>query len=169
MTTATKAEWTPDDDAVAALIPTRTANAAGETQGSFTEVTRPTQAQVYEVINDIVSEVAGFVGPIPKVPAGDDPTGETLVDMARRVVTLGAASQVELTFYPDHGMSAFAPGEKLFERYQLALKALRTACQAINSGQAIGGTDSPAPVYSFPDVADIPTQASRITTYAERF
>lgn len=159
MTTATEAEWTPDADAIAALIPTRTGDASGEPIGEFTTETVPTQEQVEGIIAQVVADVAGYIGPVPT----------ELITMATSTVTYGAASLVELTFYPDHGMSTYAPADRLRDWYDKALKRLKTAVETVNAGQPVGGGDSPGPVYSFPDRSDSPTQASPLTSYAEHW
>lgn len=156
MTTASEAEWTPDADAVAALIPTRTGGPNGEPLGGFSASTVPTEAQVFEIINGVVADVAGVIGALPT----------ELAEMAKHCVTYEAAALVELQFYPDHGMSQYAPTDRLHDRYESALKRLKAAVELVNAGQPVGGTDSPAPVYSFPDEADRPFPGP-LTRYAE--
>lgn len=147
-------QWTPEPDAVAALIPQRTGDPSGRAATTFTGATVPTASQVVEVIDAVVAEVHGACGVI-------DPD---LYDTAKRVVALGAASYVELQFFPDKQLSPQSPSQELWSRYQTALKALK----ASNTGDP-GGNESPGPEYSFPSNSDVPAPWPPITTITERF
>lgn len=151
------ADWTPTDDDVAALIPTRTGDETGRALASFSSSTVPTQAQVLAICAECATEVAAFVGDV------DD----SLTDMAKRTAALAAASYVELQFYPDHNYGSNGVAVALWERYQQSLKALKTAVDNVNAGIPIGGTDSPAPAYAFPSSDDVPRPL--VTTYTEQF
>jgi hypothetical protein len=136
--------WAPTVAQVSALVPTR----AG--QAVFDADTIPTAAQVASIIGQICDEVVSEVGGFdPTVITNPQDPGDpvTLGDLAKWAATLGAATYVELGFYPEQ-----QPGENqgaggiLYTRYQTALTRLRAAVDAIRNGRQGG----PGPLGSFP-------------------
>lgn len=166
---ATPAQWTPSVDDVAALIPQRTGDPTGAAQTTFTATTVPTATQVANIIGQVVNEVAGTVGVVPDNDPGGPGVRASLIDMAKRVVALGAAAEVETSFYPDQNVGGMGIGAVLYARYKDALKGLLSGVQTVLGGGAPGSADMGVPVYSFPAMTDVPTPGAPLTTYGEQF
>lgn len=133
----------PTQADVAAVIPHRTGDATGVVTETFGATTVPTDAQVTNVIAKLGDEVTAEVGAV----------AASLEGFWRWVVTLGAAAQVEQSFYPDQdGVEA------LWKRYRENLKRLKAA----DSGQGAG--EETLPVFGYPEVASMP-----FTTTQTRF
>ena len=118
--------WQPDPEAVSGVLPARIAG------GPFTSETVPTDDQVEDVIDQVCQDVIGEVGPFdparvvnPSAPPSDQ---VSLGDLARRAATLGAASQIEDSLFPEQqtsfvGVDSTASSH-LFARYRRALERL---------------------------------------------
>jgi hypothetical protein len=103
---------TPTVDDVAAIIRARTKDRNGNEIGTFSEDTRPTAAQAQEAIDHAVILVHQKVGPI-----GDGQCG----DLARIAAAIGAAAEIELSYYPEQSRTDRSPYSYLMERYTEAL------------------------------------------------
>lgn len=128
--------WTPAAGDVHEVIPRRH-------PGGFTVGTTPTVTEVESVATGIVSELEALLGGV-LVP-------DEHADFANLVASVGAAAEVERSFFPD---AAGVPGsvyEHLADRYE----DLRASLLAIVAGIATPGEDgatvSHAPRGVFPE------------------
>lgn len=85
-----------------------------------------------QVVTEIVGDVGGFdpawVTNPDEVAAGG--VAVTLADLARWAATLGTASYVETSLFPEQNETASATGTQLYQRYKEAIDRLRVAVQA---------------------------------------
>lgn len=126
--------WVATVDDVGAIIRSRTTSASGEETGTFTGETRPTTDQAEGIIESIAGEIAAEVGSVPA----------ELEDLAGSVNALGAAAQIELTYYPEQQDNG--PYDRLNARFEKALARLRAG--VASAGTAPG--ESVAPTFRFP-------------------
>lgn len=80
---------------VAAHIRARTKDNNGNEVGTFTDTTRPTDAQCEEAITAAVRFIHTRVGYV----------GEGCTDLAREAVSLGAAADIERSYFPEQSRS----------------------------------------------------------------
>ena len=152
--TTTAADWRPVTADVAAIIPMRPGeDDAGNPRPDFSPNSRPTSAQVANVIVMVQAEVIGETGTMPDalvVPA--DVAAGVASSPAGRVVALGAASYVELSFFPDLQLSGDSPASVLMRRYLDARAALLRTVAAIRAGSAVGDgmASAASPAWHFP-------------------
>ena len=106
---------TPSVDDVAELNMTRTIDQGGNELGTFTDKTRPTDAQVYGIIADAMDEV------LAQLPSNFDTKWYPAVS---RVIALRAATQVEASFYRE-AMPASVPAGQWTARFLEDLSALQ--------------------------------------------
>src|SRR5215471_17391851 len=84
--------WRPTVDDVAALIRARTKDASGNELGTFTSATRPTDAEVEQLITNGCAKVATLVGwTLPS-----DAEAE-----ANHLAALWTACEVEQSYWPE--------------------------------------------------------------------
>ncbi|HEX3455224.1 MAG TPA: hypothetical protein VHS03_11400 [Gaiellaceae bacterium] len=84
--------WRPTVDDVAALIRARTKDASGNEIGTFTDQTRPTDAEVEQLITNGMAKIASYVGwTLP-------PDAEAEANHLAAIVT---ACEVELSYWPE--------------------------------------------------------------------
>jgi hypothetical protein len=115
-------EFWPTVTDVATLLRTRTVDRQGNEGGTFTSDTRPTAAQVAEIIKQAALDLSAQIG--PDIP--DD-----LIPEARRIVAIRAAMLVELTYFPEQVAASRSP---YAEYRQLWLDAIGTSS---NPGQFV--------------------------------
>lgn len=139
--------WEPTPPDVKSVIPQRLNGQP------FSETTTPNVEQVAAIIGDLVGEVIGEVGSFdpsdvlnPSAPPADQ---VTLGDLAKRAAQLGAASQIEDSFFPEQQTNAVYGAEQdggnqhLYARYRRALELLRGAVHgATGRGQLFTGSVS---------------------------
>jgi hypothetical protein len=104
-----EAAWSPTPAQVHAVIPTRP---------TFTDTSRPSVAEVQDIIDLTADSVAA--------EARTNTFEDSLVGKVRYVVCLGVASQVEMAFFPEQQTGPDSPGQELYARYQAELIGLRT-------------------------------------------
>lgn len=139
-------EWAPTVDDVGALLRSRTKDTNGVEVGTFTPNTRPTQAQVEQILRTAVGDLADMI-------ATDVP--ERLWPSARRVATYSAALDIELGYFPEQLNTGRSPYVQLKERYDELIKSFRASLEAAGSDPGDDGATTPgAPSYSFP--MDVP-------------
>lgn len=154
------ADFTPDVDAVGAILRTRTRLAGGQEAGTFLSAaadptTTPTAEQVNELITDAVADLGAALGPdIPDAP-GEDPTAYRTA--AARLAALGAALEVELTYFPEQVATGRSPYPQLLERYNARRKALLEAIVEIGGGA--GGGESAGGGAGMPSGGGFPSTA----------
>lgn len=105
------ATWPPTAEEVHALIPHRNDGKV------FSELSRPTDAQVNLIIEGRAAEVAGeavFGGTVPVAWR----------DQAAHVVRLGAAADIELAYPHDDTGGIAGSGPSLLDRFEAALARL---------------------------------------------
>lgn len=134
-------DWLPTPADVGAILRARTVDVNGVELGTFTAETRPTDVQVLEIIDSVVSEIGSQILTVP----------EELQPFARRIAAIGAACLVELTFWPEQIASDQSPYDRLIEWYNKAFTRLVTAANDVNDGGEVGGDDIAMPVWGFPD------------------
>jgi hypothetical protein len=98
----------PTVDDVAALIRARTKDANGNEVGTFTDATRPTDAQAQQAIDHQVALLHTRVGTI-----GPDCSG-----IAQMTVAYGAAAEIELSYFPEQQRTDLSPYTYLIARWE---------------------------------------------------
>jgi hypothetical protein len=139
--------WRPAAAEVGALLPKRTKDSNGTNQGTFTELTEPTEAQVETIISLATGHLASRLG------TREDLALPQLTSRARGVTALYAAMLVELTFFPEQVGTNRSPYPQLKELFDEGTKALLEAVAEAGDGgdgDAIGGAGQ-MPSSSFPD------------------
>lgn len=144
--TADEQSWRPTIEQVAALLHSRT-NVMGAEIGTFNDQTRPTGAQVEQLISIAVGDLSSRVGATIHEP---------WLDEAQRVAALQAAALVEASFFPaqlDDDRSAY---RQYTAMYLSAIDGLRriigpsSATGVVSVGVASAVTaDLPAPIDPF--------------------
>lgn len=131
-------DWMPEPDQVAALLRSRTRGrgsigaASAAEQGRFTTTTRPTAAQVVELIELATMELNGRF-------AGRSPCTEVLRAAAQVVTVFRAAQLVELSYFPERvgaadGMFA-ALGELWDDSVTSVVAAVEAGCPLDDPGR----------------------------------
>jgi len=140
-------DYTPNVSEVAAILWARTRDAEGTLVGTFNSNTEPTDTQVVNMITEAVNEISAS--------AGTDLPGELIIKLAKRVVILLAAMNVELSYFPEQVQTANSPYEALERRFNASLKRLLTEISEAGGGTAPGdsaGVISQYPSGGFPEV-----------------
>lgn len=114
---------TPTPEAVHAVIPTRNAGRP------FDAASQPSRAQVAELAAQVANTITAE---LPRMTPA-----QRLI--ARWAATLGTASYVEATFYPEQQSAGAGMGGILWARYQTELTNLR---ELVNGG-GVGSSDLP--------------------------
>lgn len=96
---------------VAALIRARTKDSNGNELGTFTDATRPTDVQCQEAIDHAVILVHQKVGGV----------GSACSPLARMCAAIGAAAEIELSYFPEQARTDRSPYTYLIQRYEEAL------------------------------------------------
>lgn len=133
--------WAPTTDQVAGFVAVLADAVTGVTAGtgSFTDTTIPTAAQVTAIIAGVTQEVAHLAGDdlAATWQANPDRAGARA---AQRVVALGTASQVALSFFPGRGGSGGTDLAAVLEqRYLAALARLLPGVAGADEGAGAGG------------------------------
>lgn len=115
-------DWTPSLDDVGAVLRARTVDDFGHELGTFNSGTRPTGDQVLTFVDTAVADVRSEAG---KIPSKEQP-------LARRVAAIGAALQVELSFFPEEVATGQSPYAQLERMYEKLLARLVTAISTDN-------------------------------------
>lgn len=122
--------WAPQVQDVADWLPRRTTDGSGLAAGTFTDETVPNAGQVSRIITSVVGQVAAALPDLP--PA--------LYAPATRLAALGAAAQIELSFYPESQVDVARP---LWDQFAAMLRWLQEAVTsltgALEPGEAAGG------------------------------
>jgi hypothetical protein len=99
---------------VAAIIRARTKDSNGFEVGTFTGTTRPTDTQCQEAIDHAVVLIHTKVGDV----------GEGCASLAKGVVALGAAAEIERSYFPEQSRSDRSIYTFLVAEYDKALDGL---------------------------------------------
>jgi hypothetical protein len=114
---------------VAAIIRARTKDSNGQEIGTFDDTTRPTDVQCQEAIAHAVTLIHSKVGSV----------GEGCADLARGAVALGAAAEIELSYFPEQSRSDRSVYQYLQQRYDAALDGLQECVLGNLPGQDADG------------------------------
>jgi hypothetical protein len=127
---ATTSAWKPTAEEVHAVTPTRNGGDAWDVDST------PTLAEVESTITDAQAEVVGRLADIGGTRAV---TGNDIVSVAKRAVTLLAAAYVELGGWPEQQtVSDQSIAPQLFARYEAVVEQLRTLIASSSSGATAG-------------------------------
>jgi hypothetical protein len=142
-------DYTPTVADVAAFIRARTRTNGGSEAGTFTPAdaaegsrTRPTEEQVTALIGEVAPDIVGaFPADIPDAP-GDDP--DLYRKAVARIWALGAALQVELTYFPEQVSTNRSPYSQLLALYNDRFKRMAALiARATGSGDLDGPGGEP--------------------------
>jgi hypothetical protein len=125
-------DYTPTVEHVASIIRARTKDNTGHELGTFTDNTRPTAEQVEEHIANAVIDIHTAVGII----------GDPCVALATNAAAIGAAAEIELSYFPEQARADRSPYTYLKTRYDATLEGL-AACvrgELPNTGTSLAGT-----------------------------
>lgn len=123
--------FTPSVDDVAALLRARTYSGGSEV-GTFDETTRPTAAQVIDLIEIAAGDLLGrLAGRVPEAFYAD----------ARRLIALQAAALIEASFFPDQLDTDRSAYRQYLAMYLSGLEAL-LARPEISAAAGAGGSRS---------------------------
>jgi hypothetical protein len=130
-------DWEPTVQAVGAYVRARTKDDVGNELGTFTEDTRPNEAQVVELIDKAQSAVANAIG------EDFDPKWN---ERARDLAALRAAMLVELTHFPEQVAAGRSPYPQLKELWDEEVIALSAAVAAGGDSEDQAGAMSPVAI-----------------------
>lgn len=133
-------DWAPSVESVAVYVISRTVQRNGSFVATFSDTTRPTANQVAELADQAAEEVLSVVG--GSVPEVLEPT-------ARRVSSILAAADVELTYFPNTLNTDRSAYDRLRDRYREALAALVKSVGELNTSDSSTAASGRA-LYSFP-------------------
>lgn len=123
--------WTPGVEAVAALIRARTKVPGGVEAGTFNDNTRPTAAEVEELIAQAVDHVEAAIG--------GDPCNDQLRESAGAASALLAAILIETSYWPEQAESRGSAAARLESLFNARVKSLTAAVAEQCGGQGTGG------------------------------
>lgn len=121
---------TPTIDEVASLIRARTKDVNGNELGTFTADTRPTDVQAQQAIDNQVILLHAHVGVV----------GDGCSDLARMAAALGAAAEIELSYFPEQVNSGRSIYPQLLDRYADAVTGVESCVLGNLPGQTPDGT-----------------------------
>ena len=148
--------WWPSGDDVARIIARFTNGSDGTAINRFDETTTPTLAQVEHAVAGVAQDVANAAGSDLQKTWNDTPLGYS-AQAARRVIALGAGSELVLSHYPSENAQGVA--QRLEERYVAALgRLLGGGGSAPDTG---GSGDGPAPATPVGEFPPAPDEGSR--------
>lgn len=134
-------EWVPTVSSVGSILRARTKDTNGNELGTFTEATRPTDAQVVELANtaasDVLSAVDGVLIDSIHYPA------------ARALAVIGTAMLVELSYFPEQVATGRSPYDQLRDLYTQRLASLRKSLGLDATDGVPSGTPR-SPTFAFP-------------------
>jgi len=137
--------WAPGVDDVGALLRARTVTKNGQEIGTFNSYTRPTDVGVMTLINQAAGDVQDAIGPETNV----DPS---LYPMAEDLATIGAAMQVELSYFAEQVNSGRSIYPQLEAQYEIKLKRLQNAIVSLGGQRPTDESQSPFGAFNGPPV-----------------
>jgi len=145
--------WWPSTNDVAQVMARLTTGTQGTPVYTFTEDTVPTRAQAEQAIDGVAHDVANSAGTDLQQVWTEAPTGVS-ARAARRVIALGAASQLAFSYYPGRDGDI---ADRLEARYVAALeRLLNGGNSAPDTGSGGDGPAPASPVGGFPPPAPGP-------------
>lgn len=151
-------DWLPSIEQVAALVRARTRDDLGQELGTFTDATRPTDAEVNQLIVAEGSLVAMRTGNPTTLACPDADQVRLAVS---QVVAKRVAAIIEASYRPDE----VADGRTVADFYQgsmdgdvKALEQAAASCRAYDPGDPAGGGAGTGaqPRWSFPPAEPMP-------------
>lgn len=133
-------EYTPVIADVGSLLRSRTVDTNGNELGTFTPLTRPTDAQVGLLIQTAVGELEAQVG--SDLPAH-------VRGLARTAAVYRAASLVEISYFPEQVTTGRSPYDQLHTLWLETLASVKAALAGGGEPGVIPGAPA-APVGAFP-------------------
>jgi hypothetical protein len=124
-------EWRPTVDDVAALLRARTKNASGNEVGTFTDETRPTDAEVEQLITNGCAKIASLVG--------WDVPGDAQAE-ALHLAAIVAACEVETSYFPEQVRTDRSAYQQLWAMFQDDRDAFIEYVSALSPAGAVGAT-----------------------------
>lgn len=144
-------DWTPTTADVAAEIPARVKDRAGNPLEDFDDCPRPTKPQVERAIAQSVDDVVAKIGTLATCTASNI---AELRESAKSLAVLRTAMRIERQYFPDQVTNDRSPYNALRDEYAEAAKVLIEAvadsCGG-GGGESVGGGSGPLPAYSFDD------------------
>lgn len=137
--------WAPGVDDVGTYLRARTMTRNGEVIGTFNAYTTPTDVAVMGLINDAASDVQAAIGPEVNV----DPS---LYPMAEDLAAIGAAMNVELSYFPEQINSGRSPYPQLETQYNAKLKRLQNAIVSLGGQRPTDEAQSPFGAFVGPPI-----------------
>lgn len=141
---------TPDD--VAALLRARTKDDTGRELGVWSDATRPTYAEVEQLIAMAAAQATDADGP-----------GVACMPLCRNVIALHASCLVELSYFPEQVRSDRSPYTELSELLAYARNAF-DACRAAGSPDDAGSGEG----YGYHSLPTTPETLARSYAYGWR-
>ncbi len=139
--------WIPTREQVAAIIPRRThvggTTGWGVTQGTFSELTRPTADSVDRLISQAARWIEVIAGPIVQPAIEENATDAAAMHVAGLI----------LTTWPDNDQD-FKAGQLLLDRADRMRKDL-AAANVLDTGTDPVATPAVMPVWSFPAATEL--------------
>jgi hypothetical protein len=121
--------WRPTVDDVAALIRARTKDASGNELGTFTAATRPTDAEVEQLISNGCAKVATLVGwTLP---------GDAELE-AKHLAALWTACEVEQSYWPEQVRSERSPFAQLLAMFEYDVGPFLQYVASLSPAGALG-------------------------------
>ncbi len=131
--------WRPNVNDVAALIRARTKDAQSNEVGTFTDNTRPTDAEVEELITNGCAKVASFVG--WNLPADAEPE-------ARHLAALWTACEIEQSYWPEQVRSDRSPFAQLMQMFTFNIAQFVEYVGQLSPGGVLGARTGTLPTPS---------------------
>lgn len=132
-------DWAPALGDVGAILRARTVDANGSEVGTFNTDTRPTDVQAQAQIDLAVGDVATDIG---------EDFAEKWWAPATRMTALGAALNIELSYFPEQVATGRSPYEHLKTLYDGGIKKLEEAVESGGEGadslDGVGGSGMPS-------------------------
>lgn len=143
-------DYKPTTADVAARIRARTRTPGGGEVGTFNDETIPTAAEVQPLIDLALADVAALIG--TEIPEGDDEDANPRL-AAKNLVSLWAAMQIEMSFWPEQVSSGSSQYATLKEQYDQMLPAVKAMIDDLRAASGDASDDmgeaASLPVSSF--------------------
>lgn len=141
---------------VAAHLRARTKDTMGNEVGTFNDDTRPTAAQVEELIPKGLRRVTSHIG--VTICEGDDADKQAMLyGDARDLAALATALRIEREYFPEQVGTGRSPYAEMLVEYKDSVKTLIEAVSEHcggGDGESVGGI-GPMPAYGFPEASGI--------------
>ncbi len=133
-------EYTPTPAEVGALVRARTVDSGGNETGTFTNLTRPNEAEVLSLIADTVQECYPYFGQTIPESLGEEK--HALREAAKRCIAFGVAALIEISYFPEQVGANRSPYKMYQERFEKGQKAIQKAIADLEAGDEPGTDDN---------------------------